>query len=658
LDSVSEPEGEDLTRRENERMFATLVDCVTDCAIYMLDPEGRVKSWNSGAARIKGYRAGEIIGRHFSKFYTAQGLQNGEPAHALEIARRDGRYEAESVRVRKDGSEFWAQVVIDAIKSEEGDVIGFAKVTRDITERRASDERDRRHTEQVIGESRARFDTLVETAVDGVIMIDAAGSIQMFNPACEKLFGYASSEVIGRNVKKLMPAPYRDEHDRYLENFHRTGVRKIIGIGRDVTGQRKDGSTFPMNLSVGEAKQGGQSIFVGIVHDLTARKHTEEQLIQAQKMEAVGQLSGGIAHDFNNLLTVIVGNAEFLSDALKSRQDLQKLADMIVQAGERGAELTQRLLAYGRRQTLHPVDIDCNALVTGVRKLLRRTLTEDIEIRVSLDPELATAFADTGQLENAILNLVINAKDAMPNGGTISITTANITLDERYAEHHPEVHPADYIMIAVTDDGHGMPKDVLEHVFEPFFTTKDVGKGSGLGLSMVYGFVKQSSGHVAIYSEPGLGTTVRIYLPVVADRADSAPRLMPEPDLQAHGQETVLIAEDDPFVRAYAVTCLETFGYRVIEAADGRDALNKIAGGAEIDLLFTDVVMPGGINGWELAETARRMQPNLRVLLTSGYALEALSERGRLPAGAIILNKPYRKAELGKRVRDALAPAG
>jgi signal transduction histidine kinase len=435
-------------------------------------------------------------------------------------------------------------------------------------------------------------------------------------------------------------------------------VRQIIGIGREVTGQRRDGSVFPMNLSVGEAKQEGESVFVGIVHDLTDRKHTEEQLVQAQKMEAVGQLSGGIAHDFNNLLTVIVGNAEFLSDELKARHDLQRLADTIVQAGERGAELTQRLLAYGRRQTLNPVEIDCNQLVAGMRKLLQRTLSEDIAIKVALDSELASAFADAGQLENALLNLAINAKDAMPTGGTITITTANMRLDERYAEQHPEVHPGDYAMIAVTDDGCGMPKEVLEHVFEPFYTTKEVGKGSGLGLSMVYGFVKQSNGHVAIYSEPGLGTTVRIYLPAATTSADKVRHFQPDTEEGADsGKETILIAEDDPFVRAYAVTCLEGLGYRVIEAVDGRDALSKIAGGARADLLFTDVVMPGGINGWELAESARRAQPQLRVLLTSGYALEALAERGRLPAGAVVLNKPYRKAELARRVREALIPA-
>jgi nitrogen-specific signal transduction histidine kinase len=407
-----------------------------------------------------------------------------------------------------------------------------------------------------------------------------------------------------------------------------------------------------MNLSVGEARQDDETIFVGIVHDLTERKHTESQLVQAQKMEAVGQLSGGIAHDFNNLLTVIVGSAEFLSEELRGDEKLRKVADCIVQAGERGAELSQRLLAYGRRQTLQPSDIDCNKLVGGVQKLLRRTLSETIEIETRLDGDLWTGYADAGQLENALINLALNARDAMPDGGMLTIATCNMHLDEAYRQAHPEVNPGDYIMVAVTDSGTGMPKHVLERAFEPFFTTKEVGKGSGLGLSMVYGFVKQSNGHVAIYSEPGLGTTVRIYLPAISGgAAESEAEPARAADIAAM-RKSILVTEDDAFVRAYAITCLENLGYRTIEAVDGRDALKKLEAGAEVDLLFTDVVMPGGMNGWDLTEHARRIRPELKVLMTSGYALEALAERGRLPAGVVILNKPYRKAQLAERLHD------
>ena len=496
---------------------------------------------------------------------------------------------------------------------------------------------------------------VVETAVDGVILIDARGNVLMFNSACERLFKYTAAEVIGSNVKLLMPESYKVGHDRYISNFIETGRRKIIGIGREVQGQRKDGSTFPMELSVGEAKQDGESIFVGIIHDLTARKRTEEQLVQAQKMETVGQLSGGIAHDFNNLLTVIVGNAEFLADELKARQDLRRLAEDIGRAGERGAELTQRLLAFSRRQTLSPVEVDCNALLDSMHKLLRRTLREDIEIRTDFEPGLQPAYADPAQLESAILNLSLNAQDAMVSGGRLSISTANVSLDGQYQTLHPEVRPGDYVLIAITDNGEGMPKSVLERVFEPFFTTKEVGKGSGLGLSMVYGFIKQSNGHVSIYSEPGLGTTVRMYLPVVLSKAlvEPAP-IRVHHDEAPSGKEAVLVVEDDPFVRSHAVRSLESLGYQVMAAIDGNEALQKLGSDLQVDVLFTDIVMPGGLNGWELARHARQSRPHLRVLLTSGYALETLSAHERLGDCAAILTKPYRKVELARRLREVL----
>jgi signal transduction histidine kinase len=390
---------------------------------------------------------------------------------------------------------------------------------------------------------------------------------------------------------------------------------------------------FPWILSAGEAEQDGEAIFVGIVHDLTERKRTEEQLVQAQKMETAGQLSGGIAHDFNNLLTVIVGNAEFLSEKLKARQDLKQLADDIGRAGDRGAELTQRLLAFGRRQILRPVEIKCNDLLDSMHKLLRRTMREDIEIKTDFDPDLPLAFADPAQLESAVLNIALNAQDAMPSGGRLTISTANASLDDHYKSLDPEVLPGEYVLVSITDDGEGMPNEVIERVFEPFFTTKEVGKRSGLGLSMVYGFVKQSNGHVSIYSEPDLGTTIRIYLPQAGTKSGRPlAQSLTDNDSLPNGTETVMIVEDDPFVRSYAVMRLESLGYSVIAAVDGDDALQKLRADMHVDILFTDVVMPGGINGWELVDLARQLRPGLPVLLTSGYALETLAKHGRLRA--------------------------
>jgi PAS domain S-box-containing protein len=500
---------------------------------------------------------------------------------------------------------------------------------------------------------------LVDTAVDGVILINALGVISMFNPACERLFGYEAEEVVGKNVKLLMPPSFRDEHDGYLYNYRTSGVRKIIGIGREVVGQRKDGTTFPMDLSVGESKEGDEVFFVGIIHDLTQRKRTEEQLAQAQKMETVGQLSGGIAHDFNNLLTVILGNAEALSERLRARPDLKLLCDGIFAAGQRGAELTKHLLAFGRRQVLQPVPIDCNDLLSDLQRLLQRTLREDIEISLQLTPVLVLALADPTQLESAVINLALNAQDAMPEGGRLTFATALAPLDERYRDLNPEVPPGDYILICITDEGVGMAADVRERAFEPFFTTKEVGKGSGLGLSMVYGFIKQSGGHVAIYSEPNLGTSVRLYLPC-ADNAvvgtQSAATELGE-HAAPGGGESILVVEDDPFVRGYAVATLEGLGYKVRVAANGPEALLRLEGDDHIDLLFTDVVMPGGMSGWDLAQRASERRPDIKVLFASGYALDTLVANGRAIEGVMMLMKPYRKADLAWRIRQALAGA-
>jgi PAS domain S-box-containing protein len=513
-------------------------------------------------------------------------------------------------------------------------------------------------TQRALRESMARLTAVVETAVDGFILIDSRGRILLFNPACERLFGYRADEVFQENVKLLMPQTYSLHHDDYLRNFLRTGERKIIGIGREVVGRRKDGSTFPMDLSVGEAKQDGESIFVGIIHDLTERKLTERQLQQAQKMEMVGQLSGGIAHDFNNLLTVIVGNAEHLSEQLKSRLDLRQLADDICQAGERGAELTRRLLAFSRRQLLRPRAIDCHELIASTCKLLKRTLRENIEVTTAFNIDAIFAFADSGQLESAVLNLALNAQDAMAAGGRLTISTGIASLDDNYqgVGVHPDIESGEYAMIAVTDNGEGMTSDVAARAFEPFFTTKEVGKGSGLGLSMVYGFVKQSNGHVSIYSEPGLGTTVRIYLPnVTPNGARSSSQPAADEDALPRGNETILVVEDDPFVRCSVILRVESLGYKVVLAVDGREAVMKLRTNPEIDMLFTDIVMPGGMSGWEVAELAQQMRPGLPTVFTSGYALEALVDQGRAPVKSIVLTKPYRKAELAHRLREALA---
>jgi PAS domain S-box-containing protein len=645
---MSDISGARVSETTHERWLRAVMETAAD-GVILIDARGTVLMFNPACERLFKYSGDEVIGRNVKMLMP--GPYREEHDRYLDNFQRTGERKIigigrEVFGQRKDGTTFPMDLAVGEAKQDEGAI--FVGIIHDLTERE--------RVERALRESSARLRGVVETAVDGVILIDARGRILMFNPACEKLFQYRVDEVIHENVKLLMPSSYRVEHDSYIRNFLQTGERKIIGIGREVVGQRKDGSTFPMDLSVGEAKQDGEAIFVGIIHDLTERKRTEEQLVQAQKMETVGQLSGGIAHDFNNLLTVIVGNAEFLSEKLKARQDLKQLADDIGRAADRGAELTQRLLAFGRRQILRPIEIECNDLLDAMHKLLRRTLREDIEIKTDFDPDIPLAFADPAQLESAVLNLALNAQDAMPTGGCLTISTANASLDDHYKSLHPEVLPGEYILVSITDDGEGIPKGVIERVFEPFFTTKEVGKGSGLGLSMVYGFVKQSNGHVSIYSEPGLGTTIRIYLPRGATK--SVPPLtqnLAESESLPKGAETVMVVEDDPFVRSYAVMGLESLGYSVISAVDGAEAVQKLRTDIHVDILFTDIVMPGGINGWELADLARKLRPGLPVLLTSGYALDTLVKHGRLRAGAVVLTKPYRKADLARHLREVVS---
>jgi len=624
------------------------VEGIRAYGIVTLSPDGIVTSWNAGARAIKGYEADEIVGRHFSIFYPPADIVAGRPEMALRQAAATGHFEDTATRVRKDGGLFSANVVVTPILAADGTLVGFGEITRDITDRVAAADR--------LSSSEARLQTLVKTVldtlVDGLIVIDRTGRVQVYNRACEKLFGYQAAEVVGHNVKMLMPPDIEREHDQYLRNYQTTGIRRIIGISREVFGQRKDGSTFPMHLAVGEATHLGEPIYVGIIRDLTERNQVESQLRQSQKMEAVGQLTGGLAHDFNNILMLITINVEALMEQEFPARTRERL-EQIDKSAARAAELTQQLLAYSRRQPLRPRLTDLNELVLATSKLLRRTLGEHVEIESILAGDLWITNVDRTQLETSLVNLSLNARDAMPNGGKLLIETRNVVLDLDYVSQNTDVAAGAYAMLAVTDTGTGIPPEALDKVFEPFFTTKEVGRGTGLGLSMVYGFIKQSNGHIKIYSELDRGTSIKMYLP----RADGtvAAEVIADAPSQPTGSESLLLVEDNADVRARIGEILRGLGYAVDEAADGAAGLAKLEAAARpYDLLLTDVVMPGPISGKALADAVSHRWPHTPVVFMSGYTEDAITHQGRLDAGVRLLAKPFRRHELAQMIRQAL----
>jgi PAS domain S-box-containing protein len=503
--------------RSREESFARLLSGVRDCAIYLLDLEGHVISWNAGAERIKGYSEAEIIGKHFSDFYTPEDREAGVPKFALATARSTGKFEGEGWRVKKDGTRFWAAVLIDAIK--EGDeLIGFAKITRDMTERRAM----------------------------------------------------------------------------------------------------------------------------------------QEQLHQSQKMEAIGQLTGGVAHDFNNLLTVILGNLDTSLQLIPADNPrLRRSLEQALRASERAAGLTQQLLAFARRQPLKPRAESINRLLSRWTELIRRTLPESIAIRYIEDPEAGSAEVDKNQLESALLNLAVNARDAMPNGGTLTIETGRALVKEHDAHVPFDLKKGDYTLICLSDTGLGMTQEVLERAFEPFFTTKPLGQGTGLGLSQVFGFVKQSGGNVKIYSRPGQGTTVKIYLPRLSDEVLAQEISRTEAEQGGKRSENILLVEDNEDVRGFAADSLRHYGFNVLEASDASGALRILEGHSRIDLLLTDIGLPG-VNGRELVAMVQRKRPRIGLLFMSGYAQMPSPTSSRWISEVPLISKPFTRSQLYEAVMAAL----
>jgi PAS domain S-box-containing protein len=494
----------------------------------------------------------------------------------------------------------------------------------------------------------ARLRTVLESSPLPIFSLDTQGRIASWNEAAERIFGHVATDVVGKPLSSLQ------QPDNAFDQAHRRAIAGEILRDQRTQWRHHDGRKRDVTFSVAPIREAdaGLTGAVYVAEDVTDKLKLEHQLAQSQKMDAVGQLTGGIAHDFNNILTVITGTIDILHDGLQDRPQLGAISKMIDDAAARGAELTRHLLAFARKQPLQPCETDLNTLLVGAAKLLRPTLGEHIEIESVLADDAWPALVDPSQLTSAVLNLAINARDAMPTGGRLTLETRNIELDEVYAKENPDVTPGPYVMVAVSDTGTGISPEIRDKVFEPFFTTKGVGKGTGLGLSMVFGFIKQSGGHIKIYSEVGHGTSMKMYLPRAGDGAEAAAET--EPARAQGGTETILVVEDDALVRNNVVMQLASLGYKTVEAANGVEALDQVETNGKIDLLFTDVVIPGGMNGRQLADEIGRRNPDVKVLFTSGYTQEAIVHHGRLDPGVLLLGKPYRKADLARMVRVAL----
>ncbi|MGN6279589.1 MAG: PAS domain S-box protein, partial [Sphingomonas sp.] len=595
------------THSENER-YRLLVDAITDYAIYMLDPDGIITNWNAGAQRFKGYTADEIIGQHFSRFYTEEDRRDGLPEFALETARTEGKLEREGWRVRKGGERFWAHVVIDPIWGPDGKLIGFAKITRDLTERKKATE--------VLRQSEEQFRILVQSVTDyAIYQLDAEGHVASWNAGAERIKGYAPEEIIGSHFSRFYTAEDRaaGEPARALETARRDG--RFAAEGWRV---RKDGSRFRASVVIDAIYDDiGKLIgFAKITRDVTEREEAQRQLdiarealFQSQKMEAIGQLTGGVAHDFNNLLMAILSSLALLDKRLAGDAGAQRLIANARQGAERGAALTQRMLAFARRQELNPEPVDVPALVGGMRDLLQRTLGPSHPIRLQFPLSLPPVLADSNQLEMALLNLAVNARDAMPGGGEIAITADEAVVDQPRSDG---LAAGRYVVLSVIDQGSGMDPDTLARATEPFFTTKGVGKGTGLGLSMIEGLAVQMQGALVLRSVLQKGTTAELWLPVteVRKRDDSEPNPM---TAAAPGQQRplrIVVVDDDSLVLMNTVALLEDLGHEAIEVESAQQALARFADDPAIDLLITDQAMPG-MTGVELIREARALIPDL-----------------------------------------------
>ena len=623
---------------EDLRRLASIVAC-SDDAITSKTLEGIITSWNAGAERIYGYSSKEAIGKPSSMLVPMDCPD--ETPEILECLKRGETVDHfETVRLRKDGKEIQVEITVSPIRDEMERIVGASTIARDISGRK------RREDEL------SRLAALVENSNDAIIGKTLDGIITHWNSGAQRIYGYSAAEIVGKSVSILFPSGGSSEIFEMMEKI-KGGERVVTS---DTIRVRHDGKEIHVALTLSPIKDSGGQVFgvSTVARDVTENKRLEAMFRQSQKMEAVGQLAGGVAHDFNNLLGVILGYSELLLDRMSPSDPERKSIEEIQKASERGALLTRQLLAFSRKQVLDPKVLDLNAVVKGMEKMLHRIIGEHIELLVVLNPALGRVRADSGQLEQVILNLVVNARDAMLQGGKLTIETANVQLDAEYAAQHPSTVPGPHVMVSVSDTGCGMDEKTKAHIFEPFFSTKDLGKGTGLGLSTVYGIVKQSEGSIWVYSEVGIGTTFKAYLPRVDMALDIAPASH-KFEKPKGGSQTILIVEDDGALLHVAHRSLEERGYAILTTQSPADAINICESHlGPIDLMVTDVVMPGK-SGTQLATHLSALRPEMKVLYVSGYTDDTIVRHGVLEPGVAFLQKPFSARTLARKVGEVLS---
>jgi PAS domain S-box-containing protein len=642
---------------ESDKRYRALLDNpAIGIRISEVAEGGRIVEANLAYQRMLGYSAAELRKLTLFDLTHPEDLPRNRELYAeLETGKRSS-YQLETRFVRKDGSVFWGHLMAHPLHDESGRVTHHIGLVADISEQHRA--------QAALKESTERLQAVLNAAIDGIVLIDTGGIIQSVNPSVERLFGYTPEQLVGQNVKLLMPAPWREEHDGYLARYQATGEARIIGIGRQVEGRRRDGSTFPLDLAVSEVRHGSEVFFLGTLHDLTERVRLEAEFRQSQKMEAIGRLAGGVAHDFNTLLGTIRGYSEMLLGLLDDAT-LRSPVEQIHRAALRGAQLTRQLLLFSRRQEVQAQAVDMSELLADVEVMLDRLIGEDIRLTCRVDPHLGPVWGNPGELHQVFLNLVLNACDAMPTGGALFLSLRNLPASEEIAVEGGRLPPGSYVLLEVTDSGAGMDDEVRKRVFEPFFTTKERGKGTGLGLSTVHAIVRRSQGGIAVESQPGHGTTFRIYLPCACEPAggDPAPSREPEKEekvevLRRSGEERglLLLVEDDEMFRGLLRQVLESQGYQVLAAEDPMAALSlAVTHGDAIRLLLSDMVMPGG-TGADLADKLKARHPAIKVILMSGYTDDALASRDADKIGAdAFLEKPFATQELLRLVREVLS---